>query len=84
MKHDQYLLLSEKIINLFPQEAKATYYIPYISRRNSGSDKGVFAKGRLVDKVRNILYRSGDTVPHKRKKTDLLEASATEDFEGAY
>lgn len=73
MKHDQYILLCAKIKLVFPEEVNSIYYVPYISKGSSPDGKCVFAKGRLVDKVRNILYRSGDTLPHKKKKRELSD-----------
>ncbi|KAK9674911.1 hypothetical protein QE152_g40770, partial [Popillia japonica] len=68
LKQEQYGVITNKIIQLFPEEVGATYYSPYVPKRSNGGGKCVLAKGRLVDKVRNILFRSGDTVSHRKRK----------------
>lgn len=62
-------------MEIFPTEVRTTYYIPYVPKRFSPTAKGIYAKGRLVDKVRNILFMSGDTIPMKKRR---LEETGTE------
>lgn len=60
---------------MFPNESRSTYYIPYyVPKRETGTSKGILAKGRLVDKVRNILDQCGETVKYKskRKLNDII------------
>lgn len=73
LKQDQYQLITDKIIRLFPRESEATYYCPYMPKKDSKTGKCVLAKGRIVDKVRNILYRSGDTIRCRKRKLDLID-----------
>lgn len=39
---------------------QATYYVPYVPKENTPTKKPIGAKGKLVDKYRNImrLYKS--------------------------
>lgn len=51
---------------MFPKENIGTYFVPPIKKSLSLKGKPVFAKGKLVDKVRNILYQSGERRRQKR------------------
>ncbi|XP_031359189.1 uncharacterized protein LOC116182757 [Photinus pyralis] len=53
--HSDYNILTAKIITLFPKELSGTYYVPAISKKHSVTNKPIVAKGKLVDKVRNLL-----------------------------
>lgn len=46
-----------------------TYYVPPIKKNESVKGKSIPAKGKLVDKCRNILYRAGERI-NKRKNED--------------
>ncbi|CAG9855336.1 unnamed protein product [Phyllotreta striolata] len=80
--HDEYTILSAKIIQLFPTEVTATYYVQSIAKRNSASGKHVLAKGRLVDKCRNLIFNCGEAVPLKRKRK-AAESSSSDTPEGS-
>ncbi|CAG9765739.1 unnamed protein product [Ceutorhynchus assimilis] len=67
----------EDLIESF-KECPSTYYIPAIPKRHSNVGKPILAKGRLVDKVRNLLHRSGEGSQLRKKKgaEDLPSADA--------
>lgn len=67
INHEEYNILTSKIIALFPTENAGTYFVPPIKKRDSISGKPCFAKGKLVDKIRNTLYKSGE---RKRKNSE--------------
>lgn len=72
--------MCRKIVDEFPTEISSTYYIPYISKTNSANGRCTYAKGRLVDKIRNLLHLSGDTV--KCRKADLETPSCEDPVDG--
>lgn len=47
-------ILVDKIIQLFPTEVRATYYIPRIP--GTKTTKPVNARGKLIDKYRNTRH----------------------------
>lgn len=47
-----FIILSEKITGLFPAETKSTYYVPRVP--GNKKCKPVNAKGKLIDKYRNL------------------------------
>lgn len=81
--YEEYNILTAKIIALFPFENTGTYFVPPIKKRQSISGKPSFAKGKLVDKIRNTLYKSGEkrkkstseenVIPNKTKKYEELK-----------
>ncbi|KAL4720692.1 hypothetical protein ACJJTC_010139 [Scirpophaga incertulas] len=64
LTYDDYTVLSGKIITLFPKESAATYFTRPIKKSDSFIGKSVPAKGKLIDRVRNLLFQSGE---RKRK-----------------
>lgn len=66
--HEDYNLLASKIVALFPTEVTATYYVPSIKKNESITGKPILAKGKLVDKCRNLLHCCNDVVPVMRKR----------------
>lgn len=81
LTHSDYNVLVAKIVTLFPMETVGTYYVPAISKKNSITNKPQVAKGRLVDKIRNLLRLSRaiqkeKTVTH----THITEMNITEDI----
>lgn len=68
MKHEDYNRIVAKILELFPNEASGTYYIPAISKCDSPAGVSQKTMGKLPNRVRNIRFRSGDT-----KKTKSLK-----------
>lgn len=77
MRHTDYNILTAKIISLFPKECAGTYYVPAISKRHSVTNKPIISRGKLVDKVRNLLRLNRSIV---RDKTSLLQTE-TDDIE---
>ncbi|KAL4718864.1 hypothetical protein ACJJTC_011323 [Scirpophaga incertulas] len=57
--YEDYNFLAAKIITLFPKEAIGTYFAHPIKKRDSLNGRSIVARGKLVDKVRN-LYKYGD------------------------
>ncbi|CAH0562948.1 unnamed protein product [Brassicogethes aeneus] len=70
LKYEQYNKISAKIISIFPKENIGTYFVPPIPKNKSISGKSIFAKGKLVDKCRNLLYISGESKRKKRRERD--------------
>lgn len=85
MSHDNYTVLAAKILSLFPNEVMGTYYVPAIKKSDTPLKKSIMSRGKLVNCVRNILQRSGDT---KRRRTlsktdeDKDNAVVPENFDG--
>ncbi|KAK9680854.1 hypothetical protein QE152_g38780 [Popillia japonica] len=77
LKHPEYNILTSKIISLFPNESASTYYVPAIRKADSTNRKHILARGKLVDKTKNLIFLSGE---RRRKSTPEEEAlSDTED-----
>lgn len=68
LKFEEYNIITSKIISLFPNETSFTYFVPAIKKSESNIGRPILAKGKLVNKVRNVLFISPDSVPCKRKK----------------
>lgn len=67
----EYHSITKKITDLFPRETPGTYYVPGAKRINAFCHRSPYAQGKLVNKVRNIVKRSEDAVPiRKRKSTE--------------
>lgn len=49
-------ILSKKIEKVFPREFHYTYFVPAITKGRSNQNVSEKAKGKLVDKQRNLLY----------------------------
>lgn len=69
--------MSRKICDLFPTETKPTYYIPYVPKENSAFSKPISAKGKLIDKYRNLqrIYKYIDNVEKIDNKDDTQQSS---------
>lgn len=81
LTHSDYNVLTAKIITLFPMETAGIYYVPAISKKNSITNKPQVAKGRLVDKIRNLLRLSREIQKEKTMSTThLSEMNITEDI----
>lgn len=72
---EDYNVLAGKIICLFPNETLGVYYCPPIPKYKHPLKKSIMAKGKLVNQVRNILFRSGDTLSRRATKRTLYEGS---------
>lgn len=68
LTHEQYNVLAAKIVGLFPSEYSGTYYVPAIRKAISKSGRPILAKGKLVDKCKNLLHNCADVIPSKRKR----------------
>lgn len=68
LRPDEYNKLAAKILIMFPTESMGTYYVPAVRRAESAVQKSVMAKGKLVDKVRNLIYRCEEAVPRRKRK----------------
>lgn len=78
MTHIQYNFITSKILNLFPNESSSTYYISSVSKNSSPTGKPILAKGKLIDKCRNMLYKSSDKCyvrKRKKKKEKTAESN---------
>ncbi|KAG5897707.1 hypothetical protein JTB14_007545 [Gonioctena quinquepunctata] len=67
LEHEDYNIIAAKIITLFPTEATQTYYIPSVRKKDS------FNRNQLVDKARNLIYRSG--VSTRKRKIECRSSS---------
>ncbi|KAB0803155.1 hypothetical protein PPYR_00125 [Photinus pyralis] len=68
---EDFAILSKKITNVFPREQAATYYVAPIPKKMSGNKIHEKARGKLVDKQRNLLYMVKKL---KSPKTNEIEA----------
>lgn len=81
MTHEEYNIISAKIVSLFPTETVGTYFVRPVQKRDSLSGKSILAKGKLVDKVRNLLYMSGE---RKKKVVDETATRQNSNSEGFF
>ncbi|KAL4713684.1 hypothetical protein ACJJTC_004215 [Scirpophaga incertulas] len=58
--YEDYNFIAAKIISLFPKESIGTYFTNPVTKRQSTSGRPIAARGKLVDKVRNLLYKYGE------------------------
>ncbi|XP_031327937.1 uncharacterized protein LOC116159147 [Photinus pyralis] len=70
LRHDEYNRLTAKIIDLFPNETTGTYYVPAIRERDSSINRSIMAKGKLVDKVKNLIRVCDEAIPKRRRKNN--------------
>lgn len=49
------------------------YYIPAIKKKDSPSGKSIIAKGKLIDKAKNLIYQGGYARPTKKRKATQIE-----------
>ncbi|CAH0553157.1 unnamed protein product [Brassicogethes aeneus] len=70
LQHDHYNIITAKIISLFPGEHSQIYYVPAIKKKESILKKSVLAKGKLVDKVKNLLYKTGESGNLRKRHHD--------------
>lgn len=64
--YEEYNVLSAKIITLFSKESIGTYFTKPIKKINSVHGWSTIARGKQLDKVRNLLYKYGD----RKRKSD--------------
>lgn len=60
LKHQDYEILVHKIQKCFPNEEKSIYYIPPVPKNYSKFNKSKLARGKLVDKFRNSIFKYRD------------------------
>lgn len=53
---------------MFPNESMGTYYVPAIKKCESPLNKSIMAKGKLVDKVRNLVRVCDEASPLRKRK----------------
>jgi hypothetical protein len=73
LKPEDYNILGAKIISAFPCETLDTYYVKAIPTCKSLSGRYIPAQGKLADKVRNLLYISGER--RRSSKNKITDAS---------
>lgn len=84
MNYVSYSKLTEKIQNLFPNESPRTYYIKPIRKNKSSTGKSIRARGKLVDKVRNLLFKSGEKRRKKDDEPSNIDDSTLVQLQGIY
>lgn len=63
-----YQLITTKIKKLFSNEPTTVYYIPTVRKQDSPSAKSINAKGKLVDKAKNLIAQGGYARYTKKRK----------------
>ncbi|KAB0805329.1 hypothetical protein PPYR_02299, partial [Photinus pyralis] len=81
MKHEEYNQVAAKIISLFPRECLGTYYVPPIRKSESIIGKSVLARGKLVDKVRNLIHKCEEANPKRKRRSKESNDSTDEILE---
>lgn len=61
-------------MSLFPSECSATYYVPAIKKINSHTGRPILARGKLVDKCRNLIYKCFAEVSKKRRRSTTTDS----------
>lgn len=56
LSSDDFEILSNKIAEIFPREKSSTYYVPAIRKHYSRRLQSEKARGKLIDKQRNLLH----------------------------
>lgn len=69
LTHQNYQSIVGKITNLFPNEPPTVYYIAAIRKKDSPTGKTIIAKGKLIDKAKNLIHQGGYARPTKKRKT---------------
>lgn len=69
MTQVEYQALTKKITDLFPKEVAGTYYVPGVKRCAVSIGRSPYAQGKLVNKVRNIVKRSDEAIPIRKRKS---------------
>ncbi|KAH0552542.1 hypothetical protein KQX54_012118 [Cotesia glomerata] len=71
MNQVHYRLLVRKILEEFPNELEGIYYTAPVSKKISSTNKSIGKRGKLPDKIRNLL--STTHTIKKRKQQETLE-----------
>lgn len=71
LNHCDYTTIVLKIKELFPLEPEGIYYVASTKKNDSPRGKCVLAKGKLIDKAKNLIHRGGYARPTKKRKPDL-------------
>lgn len=69
LRHEEFNIITSKIVSLFPSEYPGTYYVPAVKKRDSKIGRPILAKGKLVDKCKNLLHSCADVIPRRRKRS---------------
>ncbi|CAH0555132.1 unnamed protein product [Brassicogethes aeneus] len=77
LAHKDYLKISDKIQSLFPRESGNLYYIAGIKKSISPNNKSVCAKGKLIDKAKNLIFKGGYARPTRKRKIQENETLLT-------
>ncbi|XP_071629473.1 uncharacterized protein [Temnothorax longispinosus] len=80
LTHSQFQLITSKILSLFPNECGSTYYIPAVPKNLSPTGRPVMARGKLVDKCRNMLYTSDDIQYVRKRKCQSENSDEVEEI----
>lgn len=62
---------------MFPNEAPTGFYKPGV-KRHSNLKGSPFASGSLVHKARNIIKKSGEATPLRKRKLNNIDGNETE------
>lgn len=77
MKNEDYEVLAQKIVELFPTECSETYYVaPKNFKYRKNNKKSAISKGKIVDKYRN--KRSFILSVEKKKVVKAVTPSTSE------
>ncbi|XP_031348340.1 uncharacterized protein LOC116174545 [Photinus pyralis] len=68
LRHEEYNKITAKIITLFPTETMGIYYVPAVRKNASLTGKPTPARGKLVDKVKNMVFNFDEATPKRRKR----------------
>lgn len=80
--NDDFNYLATKIIELFPNECKETYFVPPVKKKESRDKKSEISKEKLVDKWRNArtFIRSAEKLGNEVSDDDESPLSAEGEF----
>lgn len=56
-----------------------TYYVAPVKKKDSIHGKPIVARGKLVDKAKNVLYKSGEGVPLRERKKREAEGYCSQE-----
>lgn len=78
LNHEDFAILTDKIVDIFALECREIYFIPSVSGKDTIDRKPINARGKLIDKYRNLkrLY--------KNKKVFKSQNLTNEIFTGIY
>lgn len=68
LNQKNYQSIIAKIKHLFPNEPLAIYYTAAIKKKDSPTGKSIIARGKLIDKAKNLIHQGGYARPTKKRK----------------